>query len=215
MNKEEIKAVRVWGGWLRICHGLIALGIGFQIISAWLIAHANVDLDFWHDWHLMTGQGLLIAFLFRLYLFSQPGSGHWRALIPRLSGMKATAMFYLSLTRLPLPKWHAHNPLWKPIYIIMFVLLAISLMTGVLHGQPLAGVPIQSAHDTSAWLLGILSLGHIVATVLHDWKGRGSDISAMINGYRYFHLNPSTINRTIDENNIQTISLEGLKSKKE
>ena len=139
MQQENIRYVLVWSGWLRLSHWLIAAGILFQITSAWAIGHDNADYSFWLEWHLITGQIILMALLLRVVLLFFHGSNNWSAFIPEKSQLQAMVQmikFYLSLMRFPLPNWYAHNPLWLPLYLIFFFILAACLLTGLLHESP-------------------------------------------------------------------------------
>lgn len=190
---ERIEHVMVWSGWLRLGHWLMAIGVGFEIVSAWLINHAYVDLEFWRDWHVIVGQGLAFVLIGRVVLLLLPGSGNWRSLVPRVAQLRPMLQmvkFYLSFARLPLPNWYAHNPLWAPMYALLLIGLALVLVTGFTYHQPydLAGVALTRVHEWSASLVAGLALAHVLAVMLHDWKGRGAFISAMLSGYRYFHV---------------------------
>ena len=201
--QENIKRVLIWSGWLRLSHWLLALGIAFQVVSAFALRQQTSEYPFWHDWHLMTGQLLIVILLLRAVLFFVPGSGNWRTLIPTFtdfSGIKQMLRFYLSFARLPLPNWYAHNPAWKLIYLLFFILLAICLLTGILHDRPysMAGLSIRGIHGASANLITAFAGFHIIAVFLHDLKGKGGQISAMVNGYRYFHINPVPSDQTAD-----------------
>ncbi len=193
MQQENIRYVLVWSGWLRLSHWLIAAGILFQITSAWAIGHNNADYTFWLDWHLITGQIILVALALRVVLFFFPGSSSWRAFIPEKSQLQAMLQmikFYLSLTRFPLPNWYAHNPLWLPFYLLMFFVLAACLVTGLLHDSPeiIFGFTMVKLHSALASMIIIFSIAHIASVFLHDLKGKGAFISAMVNGHRYFHF---------------------------
>ncbi len=193
MQQENIRYVLVWSGWLRLSHWLIAAGILFQITSAWAIGHDNADYTFWQDWHLITGQIILMALALRVVLLFFPGSSNWRAFIPEKSQLQAMVQmikFYLSLTRYPLPNWYAHNPLWLPLYLVIFFVLAACSITGLLHDSPkiILNYPMVKLHSVLANVIIIFSIFHIVTVFLHDLKGKGAFISAMINGHRYFHF---------------------------
>ena len=193
MQQENIRYVLVWSGWLRLSHWLIAAGILFQITSAWAIGHDNADYTFWQDWHLITGQIILMALALRVVLLFFPGSSNWRAFIPEKSQLQAMVQmikFYLSLTRFPLPNWYAHNPLWLPLYLVIFFILAACSITGLLHDSPkiILNYPMVKLHSVLANVIIIFSIFHIVTVFLHDLKGKGAFISAMINGHRYFHF---------------------------
>jgi len=189
---EEIRCVRVWSGWLRLSHWLIACGVLFQIASAWAIAQGAVDTAFWRDWHLMVGQALLIALLLRCILLFVPGSGHWRSLVPDRSQSQAALQmlkFYLTFLRAPLPNWYAQNPFWKPLYALVLLVLAASCATGMLQMQgTLESEWTLHWHRRLADVLTLFTAFHIVTVFLHDLKGKGATVSAMISGYRYFHI---------------------------
>ncbi len=203
MQQENIRYVLVWSGWLRLSHWLIAAGILFQITSAWAIGHNNADYAFWLDWHLITGQIILVALALRVVLFFFSGSSSWRAFIPEKSQLQAMLQmikFYLSLTRFPLPNWYAHNPLWLPLYLLMFFVLAACSITGLLHDSPkiIFGFTMVKLHSALASMIIIFTIAHIASVYLHDLKGKGAFISAMVNGHRYFHF---TIQKNQNEHN--------------
>jgi Ni/Fe-hydrogenase 1 B-type cytochrome subunit len=121
-----------------------------------------------------------------------PGSGNWRALIPersQFSAMLQMVKFYLSLGRFPLPNWYAHNPLWLPVYSVFFLILAACSVTGLLYDSAdiVFATPMYELHAALAGLIAAFSVFHIVAAFVHDLKGKGAFISAMVNGFRYFH----------------------------
>jgi Ni/Fe-hydrogenase 1 B-type cytochrome subunit len=192
---EEIRRVRVWPGWLRAAHWLIAAGVLFQLFSAWTIDQGARDPQFWRDWHLIVGQGVALALALRIVLLFVPGTGNWRALAPDKSPQAFLQMvkFYFSLGRVPLPGWYAHNPFWKPIYPMVLLVLAAVCATGML-GVAGLGDPDNVAqwHRRLAHVIAIFTLCHVVAVVLHDLKGEGAFLSSMISGYRYFHVGGRT-----------------------
>jgi len=215
---ENIKRVLIWTGWLRLSHWLLASAIVFQIISAMVLRQQTSEYQFWLDWHLMTGQLLIIILLLRLILLFIPGTSSWRALIPihtDFSAIRQMFRFYLSFGRFPLPNWYAHNPAWKPIYLLFFTLLAICLLTGILHDNPylLAGFSMASIHAATAGAITAFVVFHVLAVFMHDLKGKGGLISAMVNGYRYFHIEPLESSQTADaESSVATyIPLDQLK----
>jgi Ni/Fe-hydrogenase 1 B-type cytochrome subunit len=192
MQQENIRYVLVWSGWLRLSHWLIAAGVLFQLGSAWALAHDEVNYDLWLDWHIIVGQIILIALALRVILLFFAGSSSWRAFIPQRGQVRAMIQmlkFYLSLGRFPLPNWYAHNPLWITVYPVFFVVLAGCLLSGLLYNSSgiVFGIPVYEFHGALAGLIAIFTIFHIVAVFLHDLKGKGAGISAMVNGYRYFH----------------------------
>ncbi len=206
MQQEKIRYELVWSGWLRLSHWLIATGVVFQVFSAWVIGRDDVDFAYWSDWHQIVGQVILFALLLRLILLflppgkEQPASSHWRALLPgrpQRQAMLQVIKFYISLGRYPLPNWYAHNPLWQPVYAVFFIILALSLLSGLFYnsGYSVLGQEVENLHASFAAFITIFSVLHIVTAFLHDLKAKGAFISAMVNGFRYFHyarFNPVT-----------------------
>jgi Ni/Fe-hydrogenase 1 B-type cytochrome subunit len=193
---ETIKRVLVFSTPQRITHWLLAAGMSFELISAWLIQHSDVDPVVWMDWHSMIGQVLLLVLGFRLLLLFTNGSGYWRLFIPtreQRHTLAQTLRFYLSLGRLPCPDWYAYNPVWQPIYLLMLLLMLLSTLSGLLTGSYffLFGISVSGWHGIIAYALGYLVLAHILFAVWHDVKGNGAQISAMLNGYKYFIIKPS------------------------
>ena len=188
---NSIKRVAVFSSAQRITHWLIALGVAFLLVSAWLVQHSDVDVIAWMDWHIMVGQALALVIAYRLYLLFVPGSGHWRLLIPTREQrhiVQQTIKFYASLGRMPCPDWFAYNPLWQPLYALVILLLVIVTGSGFVLGQ--TGAAMTQLHAISADIILYFTLAHIAFAVLHDVKGSGAQISAMLNGYKYFQSKP-------------------------
>ena len=192
MQQENIRYVLVWSVWLRLSHWIIAGGVLFQITSAWALEHDEANAAYWLDWHLITGQVILMALALRVILLFFPGSSNWRAFIPERSQFQAMIQmikFYLSLARFPLPNWYAHNPFWLPVYPVFYLVLAGCAVSGLLYNSVhiFLGSPMYELHGALAGLIVTFSIFHIATVFLHDLKGKGAFISAMINGFRYFH----------------------------
>ena len=193
MESETIRYVKIWSGWLRLAHWLIAAGVLFELASAWALAHDGIDPVFWYDWHIMIGQLTALAVLLRVALLFVPGSSHWRALLPDRTDRQAMVQmlkFYLSLARTPLPAWYAHNPLWKPLYLLVLAVLAACVATGQFQDAPwlVFGQEPDALHSWLGGVLGLFTLLHVMSVFLHDGKGKGALVSAMISGWRYFHV---------------------------
>ncbi len=192
MQQENIRCVLVWSSWLRLSHWVIAGGVIFQIVSAWALAHDEANAAYWLDWHLITGQIISMALFLRVILLFFPGSSNWRAFIPERSQVQAMVQmikFYLSLARFPLPSWYAHNPLWLPVYPVFYLVLAGCVISGLLFNTShiFIGNPMYELHGALSGLIVTFSIFHIATVFLHDLKGKGAYISAMVNGFRYFH----------------------------
>ncbi|UOG92110.1 MAG: cytochrome b/b6 domain-containing protein [Candidatus Thiothrix sulfatifontis] len=194
MQQETIRYVLVWSGWVRLIHGLIAAGVLFLLASAWALQQGVVDPDFWRDWHMIVGQLVLVAVVGRVILmFLLPGTANWRAFLPDKAqwvGMKQMALFYLSFARFPLPNWYGHNPFWRVIYPLFWVVLLVCAVTGLFYNAPyqFLGMSMFGLHGGLASLILGFTVAHVVAVILHDLKGKGASISGIISGYRYFHV---------------------------
>lgn len=146
----------------------------------------------------MVGQLMLIVIFLRIILLFTDGASNWRSFFDYKSQLNAIIQmikFYLSFARLPLPNWYAHNPLWKPIYLFMIIVLLGCVITGMVYDSNLTllGYSSTELHDALATIITVLSVAHIITAFLHDWKGKGAFISAIINGHRYFHYPSNNI----------------------
>jgi Ni/Fe-hydrogenase 1 B-type cytochrome subunit len=126
--------------------------------------------------------------------------------------MAATLRCYSSFFRAPLPVWYAHNPLWKPFYLLMYLALVIMAVTGAAMPEMsiALGFYLPSVHMFWAHVVLWLAALHIVSVIVHDYKNKTTDISAMVNGYRLFIID-SNKSGTGNEQIIQAITLDSLK----
>ena len=193
MTPNDIRCIAVWPARLRLSHWLMAAGVTFQLVSAWIVANTTADLGFWQDYHLMIGQLMILLVLFRAWLLLQKGVGHWRSFKTskaQLDGAGQILKFYMSLFRFPLPNWFAYNPLWQMVYPFMLLFVLLAVITGAMHGSSihLFGASMAELHGGATSTLYVLVLLHVATAILQDWKGKGGSISAMLNGNRYFHV---------------------------
>lgn len=206
---EALRRVKVWNGGLRLAHWSIALTVLTLIGSGWLLGQElSPDLHFRISrLHELTGYLLTIALVFRLYAFFWgTGSDLWKDFLPRgpqWNAVRETFIFYMSFARTPLPSWYAHNPLWGPLYLLLFVLLGTEIVTGLLFHAQLTSAALHYAAYTA---IALFSLLHVATVFLHDWRGTASEISAMISGYKIFVLR-RPINRP-------PLGFKGIKAKK-
>jgi len=191
---EQIRRVRVWCGWLRLIHTTLAGSTLLLLATGWLIGHAPSVAASALEIHYLGAGVLVFALALRLFfgLFGK-GAERFEHMLPRLSEGRAirdSLVFYLSLGRTRLPNWYAHNPLWKPVYLALLLLLTLSVATGwLMPDTPLLGrVYLPGAHRWLADMVGVLTLAHLFSVVLQDVKGRHADISAMLSGDRYFEV---------------------------
>lgn len=189
----------IWGGWLRVSHLSVGLSTLVLIATGWLLELApSLQADA-VDFHYYAASVLIFGLVLRVLLaFSGSPVESLSALIPEekeLRTMRETLLFYLSLARAPLPRWYAHNPLWKPVYLALYLCLLILMLTGWLRdGQDLLwGWYLPSIHAMFASVVAWLALLHVLSVILHDYRGDAADISGIVNGYRYFVIDDQQV----------------------
>ena len=189
---EQIRRVLVWSGWLRLVHGVLALSTLALLATGWLIAASPALAEMASFVHYLAASVLLAALLLRFFMgVAGKGAERFEHLLPRRSefaAIRASLLFYLSLGRRPLPNWFAHNPLWKPLYLILYLLLAMIALSGwIMPEIQLVGrLYVPGLHTWLADVIAGLVIAHLLCVVLQDIKGRSADISAMLSGYRFF-----------------------------
>ena len=52
-----------------------------------------------------------------------------------LRAIKQTLLFYASLAKRPVPNWYAHNPLWKLVYVFLYIALLLLVFSGTMMEQ--------------------------------------------------------------------------------
>ncbi|HWR87656.1 MAG TPA: cytochrome b/b6 domain-containing protein [Acidiferrobacterales bacterium] len=206
MSAIPIQRTRVWSSALRIGHWLLALCVLTLLISGWALSLGLADIPQpWRDAHVAAGAMLGIALLFRIVLLvaGRTPTDRWRDCLPltrqQWHGARAMLVFYLSLGRVPLPAWYGHNPLWGPLYLLLFAVLVLGVATGLLIAQhdpqslqQLAATPwwlgwtLPEWHIGLAWVICGFSVAHVLSVFLHDARGTTSEISAMVNGHKIF-----------------------------
>jgi Ni/Fe-hydrogenase 1 B-type cytochrome subunit len=226
MIPSEMKRVEVWSGRLRLAHWLLALTTLVLMATGWLSLQSLHDrLPMLMSIHAVAGYGLVAALALRVYLlFFGQGPEHWRDLIPRGPQFKAVGemlLFYITLGRRSLPAYYAHNPLWAPIHLLLFAVLVMLAASGLVLA--LADASALAYYEASPWAFGYTlpelhqaglplvvgyAAAHILAVFVHDWRSGGSEISAIIGGYKLF-----IVRRAADTlpDNVRPISIERLR----
>ena len=199
----NIKRIAIWSGWFRLSHLLLGLSTLVLLATGSLIQYSPLLALSALDIHNYSAGFFLAGLLIRVYLmfFGKP---HERLayLIPKTSdarGMLEMLRFYALFGKSKLPNWYAHNPFWKPIYLLIYIILFSQLISGIvlINGDFILGYPPRPIHLFGSELLLIFSLLHIICVIWHDYKGAGSDVSAIINGVRTFTTdNNSSMNKT-------------------
>ena len=188
--RDSIRRVRVWSGVQRLLHWALALCVLGLLASGWLSGWRDLPFRVQAaEAHVNTGYVLAVLLLVRAYLlFFGTRAEHWRDCVPGKAQRGAVVnmlRFYLTGTRSPLPAYYAHNPLWGPVYLILYLLLSLQAISGLLG--------LQVWHLQGCRLIAALTLVHLVAVFLHDWKGTGSEVSAMISGHKIFVVSRQTL----------------------
>ncbi|HHC73178.1 MAG TPA: cytochrome b/b6 domain-containing protein [Thiotrichales bacterium] len=200
-----IQLLPVWRPWLRLAHLLVGLSTLLLAATGWLVAGSPSLAEGAADLHQLAAAALVAGLAIRLLLFFTGDlTERLDALVPKRGELRiigATARFYLALGRAPLPRWYAHNPLWKLPYLLLYIALAVEAASGLLRTEHpiLWGFYLPNVH---AWWFPVILwivAGHIVAVVLHDLKGRTADVSAIIHGSRLFHVDRSALQQPVEQ----------------
>lgn len=199
----DVRRVRVWPGVVRLTHWAMAGSLLVLIPTGWLLTSGLIAGDELYDLlrhrlHEPAGQVLAVALAVRLVYLVIGGDSvsGWRALVPtgsRLAALREALRFYSALGRGQLPAYYAHNPFWAPLYLVLFALLTAEVATGLALEFPFVGSVAHvdepaalALHARLMEWIGVWCIFHVAAAVLHDWRGQGSDTSALISGYRIF-----------------------------
>ena len=164
------------------------------MITGWMVRNTPSQVDVAADIHGYAASVLMFALVMRMVIgFAGSQNDTFSALLPRqkeLNGMKEMLLFYISLGRAQLPKWYAHNPLWKSIYLIIYLLLILMVISGAVMPDRdiLFGWYLPALHRDLAGVIFWLMLLHLISVVMHDYRGNTTDTSSIINGYRHFHI---------------------------
>lgn len=216
MDDPVIKRVLVWSGWLRISHASVGLAVLMLLFTGGLIAESPSLAESALDLHYLASSFLIFGLVIRIMLMFA-GKEHERlsGLFPassELNAMAKTFRFYVSLGKSPMPGWYAQNPLWKPVYLVIYPALIVLVITGALMPDVslILGFYLPSVHMFWAQLMLWLAVLHMGSVIMHDYKNQTTDISAMVNGYRLF-LIESNRGGSISEQVVQHISIDSLK----
>ena len=193
MVESVIKRQLVWPASIRVTHGVIALSVFGLLITGTILQHLPDWYYVARDFHYIFAYSLTLALVSRLFILfsSRNNAASWREFVPgsrAKANIIAMLRFYLSFTRTPLPNWYAHNPLWLPLYLLLYLSLIVQSLTGYLLASSFqfTVLDINLIHHHLTLIIFWFTVIHIFTVILHDIKGTSSDISAMLNGYRIF-----------------------------
>lgn len=218
MATIEIKRVLIWRGWWRLAHAAIGLPVLVLLATGGLIAASPSLAASALDFHYLAAGVLAFGLIVRISLmvFGKP---HERlaALIPgaaELSAMGKTLLFYLTLGKTGLPRWYAHNPLWKPAYLLLYPVLILLLASGsaISSTDIVLGFYLPSVHTFWAQFVLWFCVLHIISTCAHDVSNKTADVSAIINGYRLYLVDLNTATSApAPGDQVQRVSLDEIR----
>lgn len=211
---QTLQRKLIWPGWFRLAHALIAISTLMLLATGYLIQHSPVLGQNATDLHHYAAGFLLIGIMIRFYfMVSGKPQERLQALLPKSADWQATwetLRFYLLLGKTPLPRWYAHNPLWKPLYLLIYLILLIQLISGILMQQQdvLFGFYLPSVHAYWASFVLWWVVLHLICSVWHDYASGTGDVSAMIHGYRLYIVDPV---KPADNSTSGSISIDALR----
>ena len=162
------------------------------MLTGWLVSIAPSIAQTASEYHHLLAAFFTVSLGFRLILlFTDKQSGHWKRMVqawPKPKMVGEMLLFYVSFGRSKLPSWYAHNFMWVPLYFILFGVLLLQAITGVLmiYDVFIFNIYPPDLHRFFASTIFWFTVFHIYAVILHDMKSKSANISAMINGDRYF-----------------------------
>jgi Ni/Fe-hydrogenase 1 B-type cytochrome subunit len=215
MQQADLKRTLVWGGWYRFSHACIGLASIVLLVTGWIIANDSLLAADALDIHYLSASFLVLGLAIRgVLLFAGREHERFSALIPlprEIAAIRGMAIFYLSLGKMPMPRWYAHNPLWKLIYLVILLALVIQIISGgLMQDSPVIwGMYLPGVHNFWAGLIFWFAILHVIAVIFHDLKGNTSDLSGIVNGYRLFQIERSEFSGDAPE--VQTFSIDQLK----
>ena len=178
LMSEQIRRVAVWSGWMRLAHWSLAGSALFLLTTGWLIEHSPALAEDTAELHYLGASLLVFALGLRVFLgFFGKGAERFEYLLPRRSeidAIRSSLLFYLSLGKSPLPSWFAHNPLWKPLYLLLFVALGLLALSGwLMPDMPVIGrLYLPRVHGWLANAVAVFIAIHLFSVILQDIRVR-------------------------------------------
>jgi len=215
---EQIQRVKVWGGWLRFSHMALGLSTLLLLTTGWLLGVAPAERLLWVDLHYIAASVLIFSVSLRVLLMFtgqpvarlsvlMPDDNEWRSVLDTLK-------FYITLGKAPLPRWYAHNPLWKPIYLLSYFILLSLIVTGAFQTEyPFVNgyyLPLLHVKFASPMLFFVVL--HLIAVVFHDYRGNAADVSSIINGHRHYLIEKLDFADSTQETAVHIDQIDGPKA---
>lgn len=181
-----MRTIVVWDLPTRVFHWALVVAVVVSYVTgggegSWFVAHT------------IAGYVVALLLLFRL-LWGFVGSAHSR-FSDFLYSPQSVATYVSRLIRLKPPRFIGHNPLGGWMVILMLIVLAANVVTGLLSGEehgpgglllPLIAAPgeegLAEIHEVLGNLIVVLACLHILGVVA-DWiLTRENIVRAMITG---------------------------------
>ena len=209
MPSGRVRREPVWSGRLRALHWALAASTLLLLVSGWLLSVQVRPLPVnLRSMHVSAGVLLTLALMGRLILLlAGRGTELLRDFRTTTTAMLGMLRFYVTAGRSPLPAYYAHNPFWAPLYLLLLATLALQAASGLswqfagaagpeyfLVWPWLFGWTLPEWHYAGYRVIAVFTFAHVFAVFLHDWKGTGAEISAMLSGYKIFIISlPSNV----------------------
>lgn len=206
----------VWSGAIRLAHTCLLVSVLALMGSGWLIASSPSLAQNASEIHHLLAAFFAVSLGFRLLLlFTDKNSGHWRRMLqawPKAEMLGKMMLFYLTFGRSELPKWYAHNFMWVPLYFLLFIVLLLQTVTGVLMIYDIVFLSFYppDLHRIFAGVIFWFVVFHVYAVILHDMRSKNANVSAMINGYRYFEADLGQ-GESASKNNSVSVKISDIK----
>ena len=200
----EYREQFVWPLAVRLIHWLLAIAITVLLLTGWLLGSGLLLNEQLYqllrvNLHIPAGKVAGVALGARMLLLAfDPGVAGWRALLRYAKDLPATGemlKFYLSFGRRDVPHYFAHDPLWSLVYPVWLLVIGLQVLSGMaLVFDPLrsfAGLSVDTWarwHELLAATIFWFVLVHVLSVLLREVRGKGYDISAMVQGHRIFKV---------------------------
>ena len=162
----------IWDWSVRVFHWLFAASISLALGFA-LLAGEHSPL---FEWYMLFGLCAGFLLLLRFVLFAV-GSKH--VSVRGLSdAFRAAPDFFRNFLNKDADSGSGHNPLAWAVYLLMFGLLAGTVLTGLNMQSEWA----EDVHEVLAWSLLAMIVAHLLGLVLHTLRFRENVALSMING---------------------------------
>lgn len=170
--KNNNGQVLVWDWSIRVFHWLFALSAGGAIAIAFLVDHDSE----WFAYHMLFGLSAGLLLLVRV-LLGVVGTRHvnFEAMGRGLRGLPGYLLGILRPQEKPCP---GHNPLAWVVYVLMFLVLALLVSTGVF----MLNHTIEEIHEVLAWVLLGTVVAHFFGILIHGLRFRENVALSMLTG---------------------------------